>query len=109
MNSNVCDAVMDKYRHLISHVADMERLLLELKTILPAQETKAQKHIDNATELQTACNYLHLHFQDAYKQMNDIKCETCEHQFVFDLVDIDPDRSAYVKYCELCYKTENVA
>lgn len=26
----------------------------------------------------------------------------CEHEFVLDLVDIDPDRSTVIKYCKHC-------
>jgi hypothetical protein len=31
----------------------------------------------------------------------------CNHKVVTDLIDIDPDRSKMVQYCELCYKTFN--
>lgn len=30
----------------------------------------------------------------------------CEHRFVYDLIDIDPDRSMMIVYCELCEKLQ---
>ena len=30
----------------------------------------------------------------------------CKHQFVHDLIDIDPDRSIMIVYCELCEKIQ---
>jgi len=30
---------------------------------------------------------------------------SCKHHIVYDLVDIDPDRSVAIYYCVLCYKT----
>ena len=34
------------------------------------------------------------------------KQDNCEHQFVHDLIDIDPDRSMEIVYCELCEKIQ---
>lgn len=31
--------------------------------------------------------------------------DDCDHNIIEDLIDIDPDRSQMVKYCNLCYKT----
>jgi hypothetical protein len=31
--------------------------------------------------------------------------DDCHHNIIEDLIDIDPDRSKLVKYCNLCYKT----
>tara|TARA_B110000858_G_C17629068_1_gene392614 strand:+ start:668 stop:817 length:150 start_codon:yes stop_codon:yes gene_type:complete len=28
----------------------------------------------------------------------------CHHQWINDLIDIDPDRSIYVTYCDLCFE-----
>lgn len=33
-----------------------------------------------------------------------IQQANCKHQFVRDLIDIDPDRSMMIVYCELCEK-----
>ena len=30
----------------------------------------------------------------------------CDHQFIQDLIDIDPDRSIMIVYCELCEKIQ---
>jgi hypothetical protein len=34
--------------------------------------------------------------------------DDCEHEFIFDLIDIDPDRSKQVCYCSKCHKTKVV-
>jgi hypothetical protein len=31
--------------------------------------------------------------------------DNCNHNIIEDLIDIDPDRSKVIKYCNLCYKT----
>jgi len=31
--------------------------------------------------------------------------EACEHVFVEDLIDISPDESKMIKYCEVCHMT----
>ena len=31
--------------------------------------------------------------------------DDCDHNIIEDLIDIDPDRSKMVKYCNICYKT----
>jgi hypothetical protein len=31
--------------------------------------------------------------------------ETCSHIFVEDLIDINPDESKMIKYCEVCHMT----
>lgn len=31
--------------------------------------------------------------------------DDCHHNIIEDLIDIDPDRSKMVKYCNICYKT----
>jgi len=28
--------------------------------------------------------------------------KTCDHHYVEDLIDLDPDRSVYVVYCDIC-------
>ena len=42
-----------------------------------------------------------------YKELSQLRDwqDSCEHVFVEDLVDIDPDRSKIVKYCEHCLFT----
>lgn len=35
----------------------------------------------------------------------DISGNECDHEFVVDYIDIDPDRSQQIIYCEKCYKT----
>ncbi len=35
----------------------------------------------------------------------DISGNECDHEIVVDYIDIDPDRSQQIIYCEKCYKT----
>ena len=42
------------------------------------------------------------------KELEEIKIfllKNCNHKWVNDLIDVTPDRSIYVKYCELCEST----
>uniref|UniRef100_A0A6C0AQJ8 Uncharacterized protein n=1 Tax=viral metagenome TaxID=1070528 RepID=A0A6C0AQJ8_9ZZZZ len=44
-----------------------------------------------------------------------LKCEClkqiyllCEHEFIDDTIDIDPDRSTSIRYCKYCESSENL-
>ena len=62
-------------------------------------------------------NYLCIHnnnnnnffiMNNSKETKTETKSETkseCEHKIVQDLIDIDPDRSVTIFYCEHCYKT----
>ena len=65
----------------------MEKAITKLKT-LPLQ----MRNEDYKTIVELIDNYIQKH---------------CNHIIVTDLIDIDPDRSKMVKYCECCYKTFN--
>ena len=45
------------------------------------------------------------HVETRLKQIQTKIYELCPHQFVFDLIDLTPDTSKYIKYCELCELT----
>jgi hypothetical protein len=50
--------------------------------------------------------------QQLYIEIERKRCmqqANCEHQFVHDLIDIDPDRSIMIVYCELCEKIQKNA
>ena len=46
-----------------------------------------------------------LHVETRLKQIQTKIYELCPHQFVFDLIDLTPDTSKCIKYCELCELT----
>jgi hypothetical protein len=31
----------------------------------------------------------------------------CNHEYIYDLIDIDPDRSQTIEYCKKCFTTKN--
>jgi hypothetical protein len=39
------------------------------------------------------------------KNVDDILLKNCRHQIVNDVIDIDPDKSKSIQYCEKCYIT----
>lgn len=46
---------------------------------------------------------------EVLKKIEEKRCvmqSKCEHRFVRDLIDIDPDRSMLIVYCELCEKLQ---
>ena len=65
------------------HVYFMERALAKLIS-LPA-EMKNKEYIE-------ICKLM-----DKYVKMH------CNHSIITDLIDIDPDRSKTIRYCEYCY------
>jgi c-di-GMP-binding flagellar brake protein YcgR len=45
--------------------------------------------------------------KDILARIERVRCEqqeNCTHRFICDLIDIDPDRSVMIVYCELCEK-----
>jgi hypothetical protein len=39
------------------------------------------------------------------KHVDNILLKNCTHRIVDDVIDIDPDRSKSIQYCEKCYVT----
>lgn len=71
-----------------SHNVAMENAKRCLTTIVKDKQNADYKNIIQLIE-----KYLIQHSDD------------CDHNIIEDLIDIDPDRSKMVKYCNLCYKT----
>jgi len=42
-------------------------------------------------------------YQKILKQVNEYLHLHCKHSYVTDSIDIDPDRSETIRYCEKCY------
>jgi hypothetical protein len=55
----------------------------------------------------TPCQNRDKDYKTIIELMNNYIQTHCNHKVVTDLIDIDPDRSKMVQYCELCYKTFN--
>ncbi len=45
------------------------------------------------------------HFDKILKDINHFIENRCEHRWIVDSIDIDPDRSRSVCYCEYCFTT----
>ena len=67
---------------------DLE-MMVEVKTVLERLDTKLQK--------------------PAYKTILDLVnsyiTNRCNHYIITDSIDIDPDRSKVIYYCEICFQT----
>lgn len=72
----------------ISHKVAMENAKQCLITIAKDKQNPKYKAVVRLIE-----KYLIEHTDD------------CDHNIIDDLIDIDPDRSQMVKYCNICYKT----
>jgi hypothetical protein len=66
----------------------------------------------NDEEIQIV-NYLNKLFYSIQKEVNFIKQiyskkveNICCHEMIYDLIDINPDTSKIIKYCNKCYYTE---
>lgn len=44
-------------------------------------------------------------YVDALNNCRNYLKKHCSHQFVSDFIDIDPDRTQFVRYCSDCYVT----
>lgn len=44
-------------------------------------------------------------FEKLLSKMEKYCKKNCKHQIVYDEIDVDPERSASIKYCENCYLT----
>jgi hypothetical protein len=42
-------------------------------------------------------------FRKILKEVNEYLFLHCRHNYIEDLIDIDPDRSQIIKYCEKCH------
>lgn len=44
-------------------------------------------------------------YKNIIKQINSFIENYCNHQFIYDTIDINPDYSQTIQYCKKCYKT----
>lgn len=44
-------------------------------------------------------------YKDVLTQINSFIEKNCDHHYIYDLIDINPDYSRTIQYCEKCYKT----
>ena len=61
----------------------------------------------NAIIFMERCVEKNKDFVDILKQMDKYLYKHCKHVIVKDLIDIDPDRSKTIYYCEKCELTFN--
>jgi hypothetical protein len=69
---------------------------------------KKRESVENVVRARLILETLSLHYQSPdYKQliqnMNEYVKNNCYHSFVEDYVDVDPERSQRIRYCEICY------
>ena len=93
---------------LSSNIQDIRNQIIDLeadKSKLIENNLAGEKDVDIAIidceimELETKMNSKIALYNELYQ------C-SCEHVFVDDLIDIDLDRSAVIKYCVLCLFTD---
>jgi hypothetical protein len=58
--------------------------------------------IDNIYEYE---NKIHEH-ELIIEQLNQLIYENCEHEFIEDVIDINPDKSQHITYCKNCEYTK---
>ena len=44
-------------------------------------------------------------YKDILTQINSFIENYCDHHYIYDMIDINPDYSQTIRYCEKCYKT----
>jgi hypothetical protein len=48
------------------------------------------------------CKDIHENLLDKIQMCEKDIQDLCQHEFIVDLIDIDPDKSISIKYCQLC-------
>ena len=43
---------------------------------------------------------------ESYKIFEELSQEICQHKYIIDLIDISPDKSTTIEYCEICGHTK---
>ena len=91
--------------------SNMNLLLLEMETNMKSCEEKLKgKNVyltNNLQELQYLYNKFTFLIHENIILCDEIILKTCHHKFTKDLIDIDPERSEIIYYCEFCGFTKN--
>jgi nitrate/TMAO reductase-like tetraheme cytochrome c subunit len=103
---------MSVYHYLLEK-RSYERIIHELTAIIQNYDELEEINYQNTTDRINLISSDKKKFVEMKKTIEKRKkqCETdmcneCNHEFINDLIDIDPDTSKMVRYCEKCEYVE---
>ena len=93
--------------HLKEIIDIYEKLIENLKTNFKKEEVFNKKEEIKLYET----------IRDKYEQelienmqycdtLKDLSYATCKHNYVTDMIDVSPDKSEYIEYCDICLHTK---
>ena len=94
---------------ILSHLKEIKEIYNELIEVTNSQD---QTVYDKDKDVELFENLRNMYIknieetQNMYNLLTDIGCELCQHNFVQDTIDIDPDRSKVITYCTICEYTK---
>ena len=73
---------------------------MEYEKSFTQDEAEIDKYIEDIMLLEEQLTFAESRLNDMLQWIE--HKTTCEHEFVLDLIDIDPDKSKLIKYCKYC-------
>jgi hypothetical protein len=70
-------------------------------------EILIEKLINFQLKIETHKNSFDNKLKNIFSLINEYILENCNHDKVYDLIDIDPDKSQSIIYCSKCFATFN--
>ena len=96
-------SVKNKLEKILSHLNEIKLTYCEIK-IKSEDYINSEYICDEINEYNKKINAL----EETIKDLNELRCNNCQHTFVDDLIDITPNTSQHITYCTICgYTKEN--
>jgi hypothetical protein len=93
------------HRNILTHLEDMIHMCDEFENNTRRYLSVDEKELLTLKDFKEVCVMDKQYMERQMKKIQRKIHENCPHEFVYDAIDIDPDRSQYIKYCELCELT----
>lgn len=100
-----------KHAEIISQLQNTIDICVDMHNVLTEAEVSPGEEEKELLSLKLFKDMCIIDKQHIERRLNTIQkkiYEKCKHCFVFDLIDLTPDSSKYIKYCELCELTLDV-
>ena len=109
MNFNLAKLQHCKQTHIFvrQHFEHMIQMCEEFAAEPYSQnyESMDEEELLSLKEFKAQCIKDKLHMEKQIEKLDKMIYENCQHQFVYDTIDVDPEKTQHIKYCELCEMT----
>jgi hypothetical protein len=110
IDSDLYEICKNKHLHILSHLEhiireceDMDNIISELLPISPS--FKREHELLSLNVLKDLYIKDVNHLKQKMKRIQTNIYSHCRHQFVFDTIDLYPEKKKFIKYCEKCELT----